>query len=326
MPVVGHAFAGLATAVQFGPASVRDPRQPTAGASAWWAPAVVAAAYLPDIVTQVGGAVGVSHANAYGHSPALGVIAGLALGSAWSAAAGTSLIRAVVIATGSILGHDLLDAVQAMDWPWPGRIVRSAPFGLSPRIVSEAILSALLFAMFLLWRFATGRSSRTSASRLSRSPALGWMPRTIVAVILITAVGTYVLRGRHERQLNAARRLLDNGNYAGALDMADKADAWPHGNRPGRIDMIRAEAHQRLGHHEAAEALYLSVYEKDPNNFWALADLAECYASSVRPTAERRRLARLRASELQRRFPKHPSLHNVLDGIERELSRADPTE
>jgi tetratricopeptide (TPR) repeat protein len=199
-------------------------------------------------------------------------------------------------------------------------------FGLSPRIVSEALLSALLFVAFLAWRFATGRSIGTSAARLSRPHVAGWMPPAIVAVILITAVGTYMLRGRHERQLNAARRLLDTGNYAGALEMADRADAWPHGNRPGRIDMIRAEAYQRLGHLEAAEALYLRAYEKDPNNFWALADLAESYASSLRPTAERRRLARMRASELQRRFPRHPSLHNVLEGIERELSRVDPTE
>jgi len=325
MPVVGHAFAGLATAMQFGPASVRDRRQPTTTASAWWAPAVVVASYFPDIVTQAGGALGASHANAYGHSLAVGVVAGAALGGIWSAAAGTPLTRAVVIAIGSILGHDMLDALQAMDWPWSGRLVRSGPFGLSPRIASEAIWSALLFALFIAVRIGMGRSTGIVVPRtFTRSSVTRWMPHAIVAAILIAAVGTYILRGRHERQLNAARRLLESGSYIDALEMAERADAWPRGNRPGRVDMIRAEAHARLGHSEIAEALFLRSYEQDPTNFWALADLAEHYASSDRP--ERRRLARQRVDELRRRFPRHPSLHVVLDGIERELSRADPAE
>ena len=50
MPVVGHAFAGLATALQFAPASARDRRQPTSAAAALWAPAVVATSYFPDVV------------------------------------------------------------------------------------------------------------------------------------------------------------------------------------------------------------------------------------------------------------------------------------
>ena len=182
MPVVGHAFAGLATAMQFGPASVHDRRQPTSIASACWAPAVVVASYFPDIVTQVGGAVGVSHANAYGHSLAVGVVAGAALGGIWSAAAGTPLTRAVVIAIGSILGHDMLDALQAMGWPWSGRLVQGRPFGLSPRIASEAIWSALLFAMFLALRICTGRSIGIDVPpTFTRSSVTRWMPHAIVA-------------------------------------------------------------------------------------------------------------------------------------------------
>jgi hypothetical protein len=324
MPVVGHAFAGLATAMQFGPASTHDRRQPGPTASAWWVPAVVATSYFPDIVTQVGGAVGVSHANYYGHLPAVGAIAGVALGYVWSLLAGTPAVRAIVIAVGCVLGHDFLDLLQGTDRGWSFRLVQNTVFGLSPRVVSEAILSASLFAVFAAWRTWTGRSA--AGQKFTKPVLARWMPRAIVAVILLAAVGTYMLRGRHERQINAARRLLGDRRYVEALQMADLADAWPHGNRPGRIDLIRAEAHHALGHRELAEALFLRAYEEDPSNFWALADLAEFYASSDRPPKERRRLAESRAAELRKRFPRHPGLHNVLDGIERELARVDPTE
>src|SRR5262245_47629391 len=323
MPVVGHAFAGLATAMQFAPASARDRRQPTSAASALWAPAVVATSYFPDVVTQLGGALGVSHANFYGHQPAVGLAAGILLGGAWARLAGTPALRAMAIAVGCILGHDLLDSVQGTDWAWNFRIVQSAVLGISPRVVSEAIVSASLFAIFLAWRMWAVESRQTRATRTALTR---WMPRAIVAVILLAAVGTYLLRARHERQLNEARRLLEGGRYVEALQMADLADGWPRGNRPGRIDVVRAEAHQHLGHHDVSEKLLLRAYKQDPTNFWALADLAECYASSDRPAAERRRLAESRVAELRSRFPRHPSLHNVLVGIERELSRADPAE
>jgi hypothetical protein len=325
MPVVGHAFAGLATAMQFGPASAREPRQPTAVASALWAPAVVATSYFPDIVTQIGGALGASHANYYGHQPAVGAAAGIVLGGLWSLAAGTPALRAMAIAVGCILGHDVLDLIQSTDWAWNFRIVQDTVFGLSPRVVSEAIVSACLFAVFLAWHLWTGRWQGPLAKRT----ALGrWMPRAIVAVILLAAVGTYVLRGQNERQLNEARKLLEGGRYVDALQMADRADGWPRGNRPGRIDVIRAEAHEHLGHYDLAEKLLIRAYEEDPTNFWALADLAECYASSSsgRPPAERRRLTESTLTELRQRFARHPSLHSVLVGIERELSRADPAE
>lgn len=323
MPVVGHAFAGLATAMQFAPASAHDQRQPTSTASALWAPAVVATSYFPDIVTQIGGALGLSYSNFYGHHPAVGLAAGIVLGAAWSRFTGTPVMRAMAIAVGCILGHDLLDDIQGTDWAWNFRLVQSPALGLSPRVVSEAIVSAGLFALFLAWRIWAGASRQTRANRTAFAR---WMPRAIVAVILLAAVGTYVLRAQNERQVNEARRLLETGRYAEALQMADLADGWPRGNRPGRIDVIRAEAHQHLGHHDVAEKLLLRAYKEDPSNFWALADLAECYASSARPAAERRRLAESRVAELRSRFPRHPSLHGVLVGIERELSRADPAE
>lgn len=327
MPVVGHAFAGLATAIQFGPASAEDRRQPTPLAAAWWAPAIVVASYFPDIVTQVGGALGLPHANSYGHSVDVGAVAGVGLGTAWSLATGTSLGRAVAIACGSILGHDFLDVLQAAAaaplWPWSARGVPRGLLGLPARLISEGLVATFLFAAFIVWRIASGRSIGSLTSHASSRPRLvRWAPHAVMLAILLAATGTHMLRSRHERQIGAAKHLLKNGRYVEALQAADMADAWPHGNAPGRIDMIRAEAYRRMGVSRLAETFYIRAYDEDPTNFWALADLAEYYASSDRPLAERRRLAQLYASELRDRFPRHGALHSVLDGIERELTRA----
>jgi hypothetical protein len=331
MPVIGHAFAGLATALQFEPAAAGETRQPAPLARAWWAPAVVATSYFPDIVTQVGGVLGAPHANAYGHSFAVGALAGVGLGIAWSRSTGTSLTRGIAIATGSIFGHDVLDILQSTDlapyWPWSGRIVRTGVLGLSARIASEGLVATLLFSVFLAWRMVSGRSLGSLTSHSSaRSPVVRWAPHVVMGAILIAALGTHTLRGSNERQLNTARRLLDSGKYVEALQAADLADGWPRGNRPGRIDMIRAQAHHRLGHFQLAETYYLRAHEEDPNNFWALADLAEYYASSDRPLVERRRLSQIYAAELRDRFGQHRSLPGVLTGIERELMRAAQTE
>ena len=225
MPVVGHAFVGLATAMQFGPASVRDRRQPTPIASAWWAPAVVVASYFPDIVTQVGGAVGVSHANAYGHSLAVGVVAGAALGGIWSAAAGTPLTRAVVIAIGSILGHDVLDVLQAMSWPWSGRPSR-ATFA---RRNASSHLVGLLFAMFPAMRIGTGRRSASSCHRRSQVERHSLMP-AIVAAILIAAVGTYPAPPRAAERRQTASEAAATSTRSRCREgrrLAARQQAWP---------------------------------------------------------------------------------------------------
>src|SRR5262249_13061674 len=156
--------------------------------------------------------------------------------------------------------------------------------------VSEGVLCALVFVAFAAWRVRTGRGLGVLTAASPDSTALRWSTRGFVVALLLAAMATRALRGRHERQLEDAKQLVDAGRYSEALATVDRADGWPQATRPGRVDLIRADAYLGLGQSRVAESLYLRAYEEDPTNFWAVADLAEYYASSDRPAAERRRL------------------------------------
>src|SRR5262245_756925 len=96
MPVLGHAFVGLATAM-----TVRPSRQAVLGA-ALWTPVLVGLAYLPDIAAQAGLLLGLSEPRIATHSVLAAVVASaiVAMPLAWLA--GISARRAFLIALVSI--------------------------------------------------------------------------------------------------------------------------------------------------------------------------------------------------------------------------------
>jgi hypothetical protein len=65
---------------------------------------------------------------------------------------------------------------------------------------------------------------------------------------------------------------------------------------------------------------YLRAYRGDPENFWAVADLAEFYASHG-TAAERRTRSAPYVEELRRRFSRNTSFGAVIDRVERAVSR-----
>jgi tetratricopeptide (TPR) repeat protein len=235
------------------------------------------------------------------------------------------------VSIGTILGHDLLDILQATDrapfWPWSTQTPHIGIQLLPERSLSEGMLFLFLFAAFALWRIRSGRSlgwlvggrPRPSTASPVLSLGLVWSARAIILAIVLAAVATHAVRGRRERQANLAGQLLRQGRYAEALLAADAADHWPRVGKPGRIDLIRGETHEALGEAEVAERFFLRAYEEDPTNFWAVADLAEFYAARNAPAAERRRLVQPYADELRRRFSRHERLGDVLARVDRKL-------
>ena len=131
-------------------------------------------------------------------------------------------------------------------------------------------------------------------------------------------MGTRALRSQRERLAQEAARLNARGRYADALRLADAADRWPS-LRAGRLDIIRGEAYEALGEPATAEQYFLRAYEKDPTNFWAVADLAEFYAGSNAPAADRRQLVKPYVDELTRNFPRHERLNEILARVDRKL-------
>jgi len=325
MPVVGHAFVGLATAVQFEPASRSDGRAPSPLAIACWAPAVVAVSYVPDLITQIGSSAGWTRAGLFGHSLAVAIVGGAAIGAAWSRATGIPARRLLAVSIGSIVGHDFLDLLQSTDrapfWPWSTRILSTGTPWLPTGLMADALFFAMLFALFVAWRAATGRTlgSLTADAKLPR--AWVWTVRGAAAALIAAALAAHAFRERLEHQLDAAEHMIERGQYGQALAVADRVDSgWLAAVKPGRVDMVRAQAFEALGDATRAEAAYRRAYSEDPTNFWAAVDIAEYYANSDRPADERRRLAEPYLAALRSRFVSYRELPAILDRIDRRLA------
>jgi membrane-bound metal-dependent hydrolase YbcI (DUF457 family) len=323
MPVLGHAFVGFATAVAVPPRRSGSPQE--VRAAGVWAPALVAIAYLPDLVAQTVRLAGGGDVRQATHSllAALLLSPPLAAGLAW--ACGARYGRAFAVVLGSVLLHDALDILE-----WPGRqpwwpfsdwspaIEPVLPSGVWAEVLIYGAIAALVVVGRGLLRDPEADGRRGGFAPLGSFPLPA---RWALSLLAVAAAFTHFERGVREHQASAAKRALARGDAVLALDLIDQASRWPAVARPGRLDLLRAEALSDLGRLDEAEPLFLRARQADPTNFWAWADLATFYAELPRPPEERHRLADPLAVELRSRFPYHPRLPEVLAQVERRLSR-----
>ena len=329
MPVLGHAFAGLAIGVTTRPpAPERSEPAAIRAMTALWLPAVVTLAYLPDIVAQLGLIAGWSDSRLLGHSVMFGVAASAACAAGLMRLAKVSFTRAFVTTLVSVLGHDALDLGQATDrapwWPLSDRPV-GFDLGLIPTdLLRELALFGGLLLAFLALRLAGRRwAGQNVVDQVI--PGEGqtrwvWLGRAFIVAVVLAAVVTHSLRDARDAQLEAARVLVDEGAYQAGLQALAQADGWPSTTKPGRIDYVRAEAYAGMGDRQRAETYYLRAYRADRTYFWTVADLALFYASSAAPVEERRRLAAPYLSRLRTDFAGHPALPAILSRVERKLA------
>jgi membrane-bound metal-dependent hydrolase YbcI (DUF457 family) len=322
MPVVGHAFVGIVTAHEFEPGGRRNRQRVSPLAGALWTPAVVAFAYLPDVFTQLGLWAGYDTAKLAGHSILFVLIVGVLVGTLWARWSGGSTRVLIALAIGSILFHDLLDLLQSTDrapfWPLSGRIISPGWLALPDRLTGELLIFGLPCVAYEGWRLHVRRGSSPEHHRPSR---FRWAGRVLVITLLVSAVAAQRVRAGHERRVRVAERLLRSGKLMEALSAADAADRWPLSAGIGRTDVVRGEAYERLGDIVRAEVFYLRAVRRDPENFWALADLAEFYASHGVAAQRRKRVAPY-VEELRRRFSAHRSFRAVMDRIDRYVAKA----
>jgi membrane-bound metal-dependent hydrolase YbcI (DUF457 family) len=323
VPVLGHAFVGFATAVAVPPQPGDRGRLPQASGA--WAPALVAIAYLPDLAAQLVRLASGGDARQSTHSVFFALVASLplALGLAWLC--GVRLSRAFAVVLGSVLAHDAMDVLQ-----WPGRrpwwpfshwtpaIEPVLPTGAAAEILIFGGIAALALAGRAWSLRRSGQGIATGVLDLAASPV--WA-RVALALLAAAAAFTHHKRGLREDQAAAAARRLEEGDAAGALRFLDDASRWPAVGRPGRLDLLRGEALASLGQFEEAEPLFRRARQADPLNFWAVADLAEFYASLPRPAEERCRLVEPLVNELRLRFRLHPRVDEILARVERKLER-----
>ncbi len=321
MPVLGHAFVGLATGM------CMRPSNKAAAGPALWTPIVVGLAYLPDIAAQIMLLAGLDAWQPASHSVLLAPVASLAVAGVLGRLRLLSFGRAFAVALFCILLHDALDVLQGSDrtpwWPVSDRPVRFGRSIIPTGMYQELLLFGILFGVFLVWR-RVWRKRRAGAVRQKLSwrcrPGSVWLGWALTASILAGAAGTHYLRGVRGRQFQLARTLLSDCEYRAAIAALDRADRWPSTAKPGRIDYTRAEALAQLQDREQAERYYLRACQADPSYFWALADLTVFYASSDEPVEEKRRCCAPYIERLRREFADHKALPRVLSKLERKLA------
>src|SRR5687767_15084949 len=114
MPVIGHAFLGLAFAVATQP--LQPPRLGVQRLHSSWVVLFVVLGYLPDVGTQVFREAGLPNARAMSHSIVFGLAAAAAAGIVgWR----IGWPHAGLFTAASVWAHDLADVLQgspAANW------------------------------------------------------------------------------------------------------------------------------------------------------------------------------------------------------------------
>lgn len=261
MPVVGHAFMGWTTAeLAEGVGAFR----PTVLST----PALIAAAYLPDIASFVGLTLGVETSRAWSHSLVAAAIASPILGLALQRLLDTGVARGWALAAVSLGLHDTVDALHSADRMlfYPLSTLTLATHPLPGGFLVETALFGGLGVLAASWRRRRG------------VPWPGARPAVVTLVaVAIVALGTSRLREAREADADAAFEAGARGDYGAALLRLDSATRWPAPAKPGRIDYLRAEAYNGLKDRESAERYYLASLRKDPGYVYALADIVKFY-------------------------------------------------
>ncbi len=175
MPVLGHAFVGLATAT-----CTRPKKVDTAGA-ALWAPILVGLAYLPDIVNQIAITAGLGNRQIVTHSFFFAVAASLLIGPALAWLARRAVPGIWLLTLFSISMHVVLDILQGSNrqpwWPFSDQHVKLKERVIPIGMYREVLLFGIPFAIFwvghslVAWWLASRRRRRGAPIPVRRPTA-----------------------------------------------------------------------------------------------------------------------------------------------------------
>jgi membrane-bound metal-dependent hydrolase YbcI (DUF457 family) len=346
VPVVGHAFVGLATGLVSAPQYTNEHSPRLADGNLWLASSLVAA-YLPDILAHIISITGWQQARFLTHSLLFALLFSIGAAALLHKFVPVSRNRLFGLVFFSLTLHDLLDLLQSTDrvpfWPFTDSPI-AAVFDFFPqRLFSELLIFGAAFCAFLAaYMFVKSRSWRAAPSYVARNPPLSplakgvggfgnrlpwkirgksdWIGRAVICMIIATALLTHGLREKREHSLYEAHDLLARHEFKRALEVADSAENWPSTAKPGRVDYLKAVALAALGERNAAKDHFLRAYRSDPYYFWCVADLAVFYASSELPLAQRRRMASPYMDTLRTRFADHRDFAQYLKIIQEHLA------
>ncbi len=316
MPIVGHAFVGVATALTVPQrAKAAEPRRGPGG----WLAALVALAYLPDIVGHGSTLLGFSDWRPASHSVLFALLATAALAPvlAWAFEIGRG--RAAAIVFGSVMGHDILDFLQGSDrvlsWPFLDHRLRLRSNVIPENAIGEALFFSVAFVAFLATRVWAGKTSSLGGWRPG-----SWRGGLVAGVILLAAVASHVSHTLREREVDTVEHLLRSHEYTEALLHLDRLRYWPTPRRSSEVDRLTARALVGKGDRAAAEARLLAAERAEPDDYRLVAELALFYASSDAPEDERRRRVAPYQARLEQDSSRRRDFRRVLAQIEERLA------
>jgi membrane-bound metal-dependent hydrolase YbcI (DUF457 family) len=316
MPVVGHAFVGVATALTVPQRpKAAEPRRGPGG----WLAVLVGLAYLPDIVGHGSRLLGFSDWRPASHSVPFALLATAALAPvlAWAFEIGHG--RAAAIVFGSVMGHDILDFLQGSDrvlgWPLLDQRVHLRYNVIPENAVGEAFAFSVAFVVFLAARVWVGKTSALGGWRRG-----SWRGGVVAGLILLAAVASHVSKSLRDREVDTVEHLIRSHEYAEALRHLDHLRHWPTLRRSSEVDRLTARALLGKGDRAAAEARLLAAERAAPNDYRLVAELALFYASSDAPADERQRRVAPYQTRLEQEFAERRDVDRVLAQVEERLA------
>ena len=326
MPLLGHAFTGMATALIVAPHSSHNHAKSLSAASApFLTTSLVILSYLPDIVSQCCLFFDWYDGRKLGHSLLFALLISPAAGFILNHQTSFTKKQCFLLAFATILLHDLLDILQSTDrqplWPFDSSLVGNGITIIPHDPTKEALLFGLIYCLVLAWYLYRRRGKKLGHNN-DQIPAFQqkWSERILIGSIILIALTTYHLRIQRVRLFHQAVPFLHQQRYSELLNMLDKVDKWPRIAKPGRIDYFRGVAYWKQHRIKIAEKYLLQSYARDHNFFWCVADLALIYASSDQPQLQRASLAAPYIHQLQTQFSRHRDYSNYMKKINKHLA------
>ncbi len=324
MPLLGHAFTGMATSLLVSSTTVNHKNQATRF-SPFLPVTLVTLAYLPDIGSQLFLFLDWHHGRNFGHSLLFSVLAAIPAGFILRRQTPFTLRNSLVLAFTSIVLHDILDILQSTDrqpfWPFYTTIIGDTFTCIPTDPIKEAILFAAFYCIVLSYSlFRRKRAPSYPENRKSKLWKQLWTSRLLIAIIIVSAVASHHLRSQRLQEFKKILPYLKQQKYSELLQVLDKVDKWPRIAKAGRIDYYRGVAYMKQQKTELAEKYLLRSYSQDQNFFWCIADLALVYASSDRSQQIRASLAAPYIYQLETRFCTHADYLKNMNKIQHHLS------
>lgn len=326
MPLLGHAFTGMATAL-----IVASKSQQNAASQTFPKPfittSLVTLSYLPDIVSQCALFFNWYDGRQFGHSVLFALLAAPIAGFILSHQTFLTKKQCFLLALSTILLHDLLDILQSTDrlpfWPFYTTTIGNNINIIPANPSKEGLLFGVLYGLVLtryLWR---GRKKYLGEAE-NRQPARTSLrkrgEKIFIMLIMLMALTTYHLRIQRIHTFQQAKEMFHQQHYSNSLALFNEADRWPRIAKPGRLDYFKGIIYLQQHRPALAEKYLLRSYSRNNGFFWCIGDLALFYAKSSKAISRRTTLAEPFIRKMHRDFSEHPDYPEYMQKIRRALA------